>query len=73
MRATEAGNVNTTWKYGTGNSSASRFRDRPVVIAEDDIDRLIADPIDGHDLHGLRRRDAAHGCAVLDVPKPRRH
>src|ERR1700676_5427828 len=33
MRAIEAGNVNTTWKYGTGNSSASRAASHSLAAA----------------------------------------
>ena len=46
---------------------------RAVVIAVNDVDRLIADPVHRNDMHGLRRGDTPHGCAVLYLFKPCRH
>ena len=34
--------------------------DRSVMISEDNVDRLVADPINGHNCHDLRRHNAAH-------------
>lgn len=33
--------------------------DRSVMISEDDVDRLVADPINRHNCHDLRRHNAA--------------
>ncbi|WP_243445167.1 hypothetical protein [Sphingosinicella ginsenosidimutans] len=49
------------------------LRDRAVMIAVDDADRLIADPIDRNDLHRLRGSDAANRRTVLYVFEPRPH
>ena len=44
-----------------------RFRDPTIMVAKDDIDRLVTDPVDGYDLNRLRRCNAANGRAVLYV------
>lgn len=46
---------------------------RAIVIAKNDADRLIADPVHRDHMHGLRRSNAPHGCAVLYFLKPCRH
>ncbi len=51
----------------------NRFGDNTVVIAVDDADRLIADPVHGQDLCRLCRGDAPHRRAVPDLLESRHH
>lgn len=43
------------------------LRHLAVRGAIDQIDRLIADPVDGHDLHRLTRHDSPHPGAGAEV------